>query len=109
MKDRESDLNTISKADQNEEYICETYADGAIYEGFKKNFLKNGQGSLYYADSSFYIGQWKNDKINGFGSLYYPTGKLAYQGFWVDEKFHGKGIVFNENPKTGNINYKNFN
>lgn len=27
----------------------------------------------------------------------------------MDEKFHGKGIVFNENPKEKSINYKNFN
>lgn len=55
-RDRESEATVGS-----EEYICEAYADGALYEGYKKNHLKNGQGSLYYGDGSFYIGQWRND------------------------------------------------
>ncbi|CAD8159648.1 unnamed protein product [Paramecium octaurelia] len=110
-RERESDVNTLSKQFnfQNEEYICETYLDGSIYEGFKKNQKKNGQGSLYYSDGGFYIGQWQNDVMNGYGSLYYPSGKLAYQGCWVNGKFQGKGMLFNENPKDcQDINYEDF-
>ncbi|CAD8109376.1 unnamed protein product [Paramecium primaurelia] len=108
-KERESDINTLSKQFnfQNEEYICETYLDGSIYEGFKRNQKKNGQGSIYYSDGGFYIGQWQNDVMNGYGSLYYPSGKLAYQGCWVNGKFQGKGMLFNENPKDcQDINYE---
>ena len=45
--------------------------------------------------------------MNGFGSFYYPSGKLGYQGFWVDEKYHGKGILFNDNPDTRDIDFEN--
>lgn len=47
--------------------------------------------------------------MNGFGSLYYPSGKLAYQGQWLNNQFHGKGILFNENPTPVPIDFRDFN
>lgn len=36
--------------------------------------------------------------MEGYGTLYYPSGGLAYMGQWQDDKFNGKGTVFNETP-----------
>lgn len=36
--------------------------------------------------------------MNGFAKLYYQSGDIAYEGYWVNDKLHGKGKVFNDNP-----------
>ena len=35
--------------------------------------------------------------MSGFGILYFKNHKKVYEGGWKDDKFHGKGILFNEN------------
>jgi hypothetical protein len=35
--------------------------------------------------------------MNGYGKLYYQNGDLAYEGYWKNNLFHGRGKVFNEN------------
>ena len=32
----------------------------------------------------------------GYGMLFYPNGNLAYQGFWNNDEFEGKGILKND-------------
>lgn len=34
----------------------------------------------------------------GYGALYYQSGKLAYEGEWIDDHFQGSGKLYNENP-----------
>ena len=48
--------------------------------------------------------------MNGFAKLYYQTGDIAYEGYWLNDKLHGKGKVFNDNPKdlTAPFNFKDF-
>ena len=48
--------------------------------------------------------------MNGEGTLYYRNGKKAYEGMWQDDRFCGKGTVFNENPirVKGKFNYADF-
>lgn len=36
--------------------------------------------------------------MHGKGVLSYASGKPAYDGEWVDDKFDGFGILYNENP-----------
>ncbi|EAR80675.1 kinase domain protein (macronuclear) [Tetrahymena thermophila SB210] len=36
--------------------------------------------------------------MNGYGKLYYPSGQLAYEGKWKDDKFDGRGVIYNEKP-----------
>lgn len=69
-----------------------------MYEGEKKNSLREGQGKFYYKSGGMYIGSWKNNKMEGTGTLYYPNSKKAYEGEWQDGKFHGTGVLFNERP-----------
>lgn len=33
--------------------------------------------------------------MEGKGTLYYQSGKVAYEGNWIDDKFHGKGKLYN--------------
>ena len=36
--------------------------------------------------------------MHGQGKLYYGSGKLAYQGSWFNDQFHGLGKVYNDFP-----------
>lgn len=48
--------------------------------------------------------------MDGFGTLYYAAGQVAYEGEWKEDKFDGKGIVYNEIPMAigAEFDYTNF-
>ena len=48
--------------------------------------------------------------MHGEGKLYYSESKLAYEGEWYLDEFHGHGKVYNDNPITLEVpfNYKDF-
>lgn len=48
--------------------------------------------------------------MNGFAKLYYQSGQIAYEGYWMNDKLHGKGKVFNDNPVQlhCSFDYKDF-
>lgn len=64
--------------------------------GEVKHDKRNGLGTFFYIDGSKYHGHWLDNKMNGFGTLYYPNGKIAYEGEWKMDNFHGKGKVYND-------------
>lgn len=37
--------------------------------------------------------------MQGLGALYYINQTLAYEGEWKQDKLHGKGVLYNENPQ----------
>ena len=49
--------------------------------------------------------------MHGWGRLYYSNGKLAYEGMWEKDEFHGEGKVINDNPTMldDSFDYTNFN
>ena len=57
------------------------------------------------------MGEWRDNKMSGFGKLTYPNGCTAYEGQWLDDEFHGRGILFNADPTdfTGLFDYRDFN
>ena len=48
--------------------------------------------------------------MNGFAKLYYQSGDIAYEGYWMNDKLHGKGKVFNDHPVNLHtpFDYKDF-
>ena len=49
--------------------------------------------------------------MHGFGKLYYSNGKLAYEGEWFIDQFHGNGKVYNDMPSEisgEGFDYTNF-
>lgn len=72
---------------------------GTKYIGQIKNGKRNGRGLFYYNDGSYYEGYWRDNKMHGKGSLYYSNGSLAYDGNWYMDNFHGKGKIYNDRPK----------
>lgn len=37
--------------------------------------------------------------MNGFGKLYYENGEIAYEGYWRDGRFSGRGKMFNNDTR----------
>ena len=50
--------------------------------------------------------------MHGKGTLYYSNGKVAYEGDWKEDEFHGVGKVYNEdhlqNVPGGSCDYRDF-
>lgn len=48
--------------------------------------------------------------MHGWGKLFYEGGKLAYEGNWAHDEFHGYGKVYNDNPVPldNGFDYTNF-
>ena len=75
--------------------MIENYSNGSRYEGEKLDGMRHGQGKFFYQDGGLYEGGWKENKMHGrgiswmkfLGVLYYATGKPAYDGEWVEDKF----------------------
>ena len=48
--------------------------------------------------------------MDGIGTLYYAGGHIAYHGEWREDKFYGKGVVYNEfaDELFEEFDYRNF-
>ena len=47
---------------------------------------------MFYKDEIFYDGNWKLGKMNGFGFYFDGPKGNSYEGLWVDNQRHGKGL-----------------
>ncbi|KAL4427202.1 hypothetical protein ABPG74_013406 [Tetrahymena malaccensis] len=112
-KEEEKFQKCSSVSNIQKEYVYEKYEDGAYYEGENWGTLRWGLGKFVYADGACYEGEWERGQMNGFGKLYYPSGQLAYEGKWKDDKFDGRGVIHNEKPIPisygQEIDYQDFN
>lgn len=92
-------------------FIVQTYEDQTHFEGMVQHGMKNGFGRLVYPDGVYYEGNFQNDTLQGKGSLFYGPNRPAYVGDWVDNKFHGKGTLYNEfpTPLPATFDYRDFN
>ena len=62
----------------------------------KENGVPDGTGKYIYDDGSYYIGQIKNAKRHGKGKFYDDTGKIIYEGDYVNDLMEGNGKYFYE-------------
>ena len=72
-----------------------------------KNY--EGTGILYDQKGGFkYKGNFKEGKYDGFGKLYEPSnGLLIYEGFFNNNNYCGKGILYKNGKKIYEGNFKN--
>jgi hypothetical protein len=91
--------------------VIQSYEDNSRYEGMMQNNQKNGFGKLVYQDGVYFEGNFRNDFIHGKGTLFYGANRPAYSGEWIQNKFNGKGSLYNEFPVTfnGTFDFSNFN
>jgi len=78
--------------------VVESYQNNSRYEGEKLNGMRHGYGKFFYQDGGLFEGEWIQNKMHGKGVLSYASGKPAYKGDWLDDKFEGFGSLYNENP-----------
>ena len=48
--------------------------------------------------------------MEGYGALYFANGSVAYAGGWKDDKFDGRGTLYNEElvEVDGEFDYRDF-
>lgn len=76
------------------------YSDGRLYIGPLLNGSMNGYGYFRYANYDEYQGEFRDGKRNGWGIFH---GILAYQGEWLNDKFHGSGVLIAPDSPTQGI------
>ena len=100
------------------------FSDNSSYKGnFDKNCFE-GNGIFYFANARKYNGNWKKNNMDGIGEFIwedgtkykgqyknniregdgvYSFGANLYDGVWVDNLPHGKGILLNEGLRIEGI------
>ena len=70
------------------------YRDGGLYDGELLNYRRNGKGKMVYSrlnkDFRKYDGFWKDDMFNGKGTLF-KTNEEVYSGDFENGLMHGSG------------------
>lgn len=69
------------------------------YSGSWKKNQKNGKGAYFYGDCLLYEGYFLNDKYDGKGIAYFNNGNVMYSGDFKNNNYHGKGASFYPNQK----------
>ena len=86
----------IESLKKNLKYDKKQY-DKDIYYGEFKNGKREGYGKYIWENGEYYIGQWLNDKKHGKGILYNTNRNIKYDGDFVNDKFEGYGKYIYEN------------
>ena len=68
------------------------YPNGDQYEGFFKNGVREGEGSMVYGETgNKYEGEWKNNLKDGIGKMTFGT-EAEYTGHFTKGKRCGEGV-----------------
>ena len=65
--------------------------------GFIKKKKIEGYAIVYYKNNDYFVGKYQNNKKNGYGYHFFPSGHVFKGEYENDSKL--KGIVFNPNTK----------
>ena len=87
------------------------FANKEIYKGDFVNGEMTGKGTYIYADKSYYTGKIKNGIFNGEGSMKWING-TEFHGNFLDSTLSGKGKIFNDKigeKYIGNFYKNDFN
>jgi hypothetical protein len=68
------------------------------YIGSFVDDLMQGEGKLEYGNNSSYKGSFLKGKRSGKGSITYSFAKMEYHGSWLNDKWHGEGVVISSDP-----------
>ena len=73
----------------------------------------HGFGTLTFPNGEVYEGEFKENKRNGYGKRLIENDILIYEGEWENDKYHGRGILynpkFNKDAIVDSEIFKNFN
>ena len=77
---------------------------GDKYEGYYKNWNREGKGVYYYSNGDVFDGEYKNDKRNGKGIYYYKNGDRE-MGDYLDDNKKGIHVMLSYKGKISNKKY----
>lgn len=86
LKDRKHGYGILSK-------ISEDGNIRKVYAGEWAEGKKHGFGNKWYKDGSYYEGTFRRNKRADYGQIWYKCGSGYYQGAWLNDRYHGEGIL----------------
>lgn len=72
------------------------YRNGSSYRGEFKNGMNHGKGTMLYHNGDIFTGEWKENDKEGFGKTIFQDGS-HFTGYYKKSKRHGKGKFANAN------------
>lgn len=69
-----------------------TYPNGCSYSGCFANDKRHGYGQCWYPNGCLYTGFWVEGKRDGVGKMVYADRGDVYEGEWMADRRHGRGI-----------------
>ena len=79
-------------ADKREGHGTRTYANGATYVGEWVAGKEEGHGTRTYPNGAAYVGHYVAGKKEGHGTKTYASGRVSYDGQWLEGKIDRGGI-----------------
>lgn len=76
------------------------------YKGYFANGVKEGLGvEMELLTGRWREGEWKNNAMCGHGKYFYGTTdgsvpRVRYEGNWENDKFHGPGVLWDDNQSV---------
>lgn len=67
--------------------------NGDRYEGDFAFNKRHGNGKLWYDNGNEYTGEFNTHKLNGKGTLLMKADRMSYSGDFVNNAFHGTGVL----------------
>lgn len=113
-KDNQTDIGIYMDLNYNDvaenRYKGELAIEGGKYRGEIQNGKRDGYGQMEWPDGSFYLGFWSNNIREGNGTLYSKYGSKIFDGQFLDNRYHGFGVLRNDKIKydKSSFDYKNF-
>lgn len=81
------------------------YPNGCHYNGCFVNDKRHGFGECWYPNGCVYTGFWSEGKRDGVGKMIYADRGDVYEGEWMADRRHGRGIYFRSDGRADVARY----
>ncbi|KAL7526555.1 hypothetical protein ACHAXR_001540 [Thalassiosira sp. AJA248-18] len=82
------------------------YPNGCHYNGCFTNDKRHGFGECWYPNGCVYTGFWSNGQRSGIGKMIYADRGDVYEGEWLADRRHGRGIYFRSDGRADVTRYE---
>ncbi|EAS01684.2 MORN motif protein (macronuclear) [Tetrahymena thermophila SB210] len=86
------------------------YQNSCTYEGEIDEYTqeRQGVGKFIFSNGYQYDGEWQSNLLNGVGTITSASGRVIYEGQFLNNYIEGKGIYYTLlYDATTKVNYKN--
>jgi len=82
-----------------------TYPNGCRYNGCFVNDKRHGFGKCWYPNGCVYTGFWLDGKRDGVGKMVYADRGDVYEGEWMADRRHGRGLYYRSDYRVDVVRY----